>query len=170
MYTGGPLDRAGDRRRDSAGIAELLNHPQARVAPVWRDRNLVEPGESPRAGWLTGAAAVTVTTQSSVQVFLGLWNDAPYFAVDLSHHDEDVLPTLVNGATFEDLRQVGRLLAADEATILAYARGMTHWHRRQKYCSDCGSPTEARDSGHVQACTNADCGRSHFPRTDPAVI
>ncbi len=170
MYTGGPLDRAGDRRRNDAAVAELLSHPKARVAPVWRDRNLVEPGESPRAGWLTGEAAVTVTLHASVQVFLGLWEDAPYFAVDLSHHEEHALPDLVNGASFEDLRQVGRLLAADEATILAYARGMTHWHRRQKYCSDCGSPTEPRDSGHVQACTNADCGRSHFPRTDPAVI
>ncbi|MEP0338793.1 MAG: NAD(+) diphosphatase [Alphaproteobacteria bacterium] len=175
MYTGGPLDRAGDRRRGDAAVAELLSHPKARVAPVWRDRNLVEPGDNksdggPRAGWLTGEAAVTVTMHASVQVFLGLWEDAPYFAVDLSHHEEQALPDLVNGATFEDLRQVGRLLAADEATILAYARGMTHWHRRQKYCSDCGSPTEARDSGHVQACTNPDCGRSHFPRTDPAVI
>ena len=175
MYTGGPLDRAGERRRDAAWLAELLNRPEAKIVPVWRDRSLVEPGDgdtrqAPRAGWLVGDAAMTITQHASVQVFLGIWDDTPYFAVDLSHHEEEHLPGLVNGATFEDLRQVGRLLADDEATILAYARGMLHWHRRQKFCSDCGSPTEPRDGGHVQACLNTDCGRSHFPRTDPAVI
>lgn len=175
MYTGGPLDRAGERRRDAAWLAELLNRPEAKIVPVWRDRSLVESGDgdarqAPRAGWLMGDAAITITQHASVQVFLGIWDDTPYFAVDLSHHEEEHLPGLVNGATFEDLRQVGRLLADDEATILAYARGMLHWHRRQKFCSDCGSPTEPRDGGHVQACLNADCGRSHFPRTDPAVI
>lgn len=175
MYTGGPLDRAGERRRDAAWLAELLNRPEAKIVPVWRDRSLVEPGDgdarqAPRAGWLMGDAAITITQHASVQVFLGIWDDTPYFAIDLSHHEEEHLPGLVNGATFEDLRQVGRLLADDEATILAYARGMLHWHRRQKFCSDCGSPTEPRDGGHVQACLNAECGRSHFPRTDPAVI
>ncbi len=170
MYTGGPLDRAGERRRDAAWIAERLDHPATRIVPVWRDRNLVEPGDAPQAGWLTGAAAAAALEQASSQVFLGLWDEIAYLAVDLSHHEEDGLPSLVNGAEFADLRQVGRLLAADEATILAYARGMLHWHRRQKFCSDCGSPTEARDGGHVQVCTNEACARHHFPRTDPAVI
>jgi NAD+ diphosphatase len=175
MYTGGPLDRAGERRRDTEWLAELERHPEARFVPVWRDRSLVESGadagsQGPNAGWLTGSAAHRVIEHTEIRVFLGLWDDRPYFALDLSHHEEEHLPNLVNGAEFADLRQVGRLLAADEATILAYARGMTHWHRRQKFCSDCGSPTEARDGGHVQACTNPACGRSHFPRTDPAVI
>ncbi len=183
MYTGGPLDRAGERRRDAAWIAEVMGHPETRFVPVWRDRSLVEPAtgsatgsatgeaaDAPRAGWLTGEAAVTVTAQAGAQVFLGVWEERAYIALDLSHHDEEQVKPLVNGAEFADLRQVGRHLAADEATILAYARGMLHWHRRQKFCSDCGSPTESRDGGHVQVCTNPDCGRHHFPRTDPAVI
>ena len=170
MYTGGPLDRAGVRRRDTDWLTDLLRRPDARVVPMWRDRNLVEPGEPPRAAMITGTAIRSVTEQAQAHVFLGLWDDAPYFAVDLSQHEEPALAPLINGGAFEDLRQVGRLLAADEATILAYARGMLHWHRHQKFCSDCGSPTVPQDGGHVHKCTNPDCGRSHFPRTDPAVI
>ena len=170
MYTGGPLDRAGVRRRDPDWLADLLHSPAARLVPMWRDRNLVEPGDRPRAALVAGEAIWQVTERAQVHVFLGLWEDTPYFACDLSHHDETAVGAWFNGAAFEDLRQVGRLLAADEATILAYARGMLYWHRHQKFCTDCGSPTVAQDGGHVQKCTNQACGRSHFPRTDPAVI
>ena len=42
---------------------------------------------------------------------------------------------------FVDLRQVGALLFAREGSILAYARGMTYWHRRHRFCGVCGAPT-----------------------------
>lgn len=173
MYTGGPLNRASEKRRDVDWIMGLRRHPDARIVPVWRNRNLVAPTNgsdtAPQAGLLSGDYVEALIEQASTHVFLGLWDDVPYFAADLSHHEEETLQNMVEGA-FEDLRQVGRLLPADEATILAYARGMLHWHKRQNYCPDCGSATEATDGGHVQACTNADCGKHHFPRTDPAVI
>ena len=110
MYTGGPLDRAGERRRDAAWIAEAMGHPETRFVPVWRDRSLVESAtgdaaDAPRAGWLTGDAAVTVTAQAGARVFLGVWEERAYIALDLSHHDEEQVKPLVNGAEFADLRQ-----------------------------------------------------------------
>jgi NAD+ diphosphatase len=57
-----------------------------------------------------------------------------------------------------------------QGAMLAYARGLIHWHRRHRFCGRCGSPTQSRHGGHMRLCTNAECGREHFPRTDPAVI
>jgi NAD+ diphosphatase len=54
--------------------------------------------------------------------------------------------------------------------MLAYARGLMHWHARHRFCGVCGSPTESAEAGHVRRCTNPACAAMHFPRTDPAVI
>ena len=47
---------------------------------------------------------------------------------------------------------------------------MDHWHRVHAYCGSCGSATESSESGHMRVCTNEECARRHFPRTDPAII
>ena len=52
---------------------------------------------------------------------------------------------------FVDLRQVGALLFAREGSILAYARGMTYWHRRHRYCGVCGATTKVTRGGHVRS-------------------
>ncbi len=185
MYTGGPLDRAAEKRRDHGWVDALRRDPKVRVVPVWRSRNLVLGDAAPRAALMTGRAVPDLMENAAAEAFLGIWDDVPYFAIDLSDHEEDAAARLageaaVDGAGegpgaaatggFEDLRRVGRLLPDDEAAVLAYARGMMHWHRRQNFCTDCGAPTMAADAGHVHSCTNSDCGKSHFPRTDPAVI
>lgn len=62
------------------------------------------------------------------------------------------------------------LLAPGEGELLAHARALAYWHRRHRFCGDCGHPTEGAQGGHVRVCSNPQCGRQHFPRTDPAVI
>jgi NAD+ diphosphatase len=62
------------------------------------------------------------------------------------------------------------VLGRDDSALLAYARALTHWHRHNRFCANCGSPTLAAQAGHVRLCSNADCASQHFPRTDPAVI
>ena len=61
-------------------------------------------------------------------------------------------------------------MAGPEAALLAYARGLMHWHRGHVFCGLCGNPTESHDGGHLRRCTNAEDPHNHFPRTDPAVI
>jgi NAD+ diphosphatase len=58
----------------------------------------------------------------------------------------------------------------DAAAILAYARAILFWHRRHSYCGRCGSPTLSTEAGHSRDCTNPDCAKKHFPRTDPSII
>ena len=71
---------------------------------------------------------------------------------------------------FVDLRRAGPLLATRDATLMAYARGILHWHQHHRYCGKCGHATESQHGGHMRLCTNPDCSRETFPRTDPAVI
>ena len=62
-----------------------------------------------------------------------------------------------------DLRSVGPLLAREEGGLLAYARGLMHWHQRHRFCGVCGSPTESREAGHMRRCTNPACAAEHLP-------
>ena len=161
------LDRAGPLRDDAEWLADALAHAQARSLPVWRDQNLLGglDGQSPSAI----LQDVEIHRHASEVVFLGLDGEAPVFAADYSELDEHEVVEVV-GEGFTDLRKVGPLLSRPDAALLAYARGMLFWHRNHRYCGHCGSPTESRKGGHLRACTNPDCRRPSFPRTDPAVI
>src|SRR3546814_9001850 len=58
----------------------------------------------------------------------------------------------------------------EDGALLAYARGLAHWHARHRFCGVCGAPTASEKGGHQRRCTNGGCAAVHFPRTDPAVI
>ncbi len=119
---------------------------------------------------ITGPHARGMLQIADTVALLGINGAHAFFAADLSAHEGPVLSPMVGRGEFVDLRSVGALMEAQEAALLAYARGMIHWHQRQRYCGDCGTPTDSRNGGHLRRCANPDCGRDHFPRTDPAVI
>ncbi len=169
-YTGVALDRASAMRRDEAWVAGRLADETSRIVPLWRNRSLVKTGATPEAVYLTGAAAKAVLAEAATAVLLGLEDAIAYVAADLSLLDEDAANTHAGSGAFEDLRSVGALMAGPDAALLAYARGMIHWHQRHLYCGVCGALTGSRDGGHVRVCTNPDKPHMHFPRTDPAVI
>jgi NAD+ diphosphatase len=118
--------------------------------------------------FLTGEAAEATRMAGGPWAFLGLKGEQAVFAVDVSAV-EDPLPLLPEAlGRFEDLRALAGRLPAEDAAILAHARGLMHWRLRHRFCGVCGAPCEPRSAGHAQVCTN--CGTQHFPRTDPAVI
>ncbi len=183
VYGGGRLDRAGAQRKDGDWSAAQRRHPHAFVVPLWQDRCLVRDDAAIRVPARSLGAAGGACGPPTSWVLLGVEPDgAPLFAADLGDDErqrDELLasttasPSTVGPATsaaFADLRGVTPRLSADDAAMLAYARGILLWHRRARYCGVCGAPTEARDCGHVRACTNAACGTEHHPRTDPAVI
>jgi NAD+ diphosphatase len=45
---------------------------------------------------------------------------------------------------------------------------MLNWHRRHRFCANCGAPTELVEAGYSRHCPR--CSTNHFPRTDPVVI
>lgn len=162
------LERAGEIRVHERRLKKLFEGPDCRIVPVWRDRNLVADGEDRvRAVWLT--TAELPAADGEAPIFLGMIEGRACFAVDLQA-DDARLSGLERHGRFTELRSIGPVMADEDASVLSYARGMCHWHRRHVFCGACGHRTVAIQGGHVRRCTNAQCGIHHFPRTDPAII
>lgn len=112
------------------------------------------------------------------EIFLGRDDRHVYFAVDISPVNENDRTALLDQAmdvegnqhpaAFQDLRSVGPLLAHQEGSLLAYARGLVYWNNHTRHCIRCGSALVSSNAGHVRTCTQ--CNYVAFPRTDPAVI
>ncbi len=174
VYAGGHLDRSAVQRCDAGWIAERLDRDDACLLPIWRTRNLLRKRDDlshqPTARFCVGASARRVAALGAEIVFLGLEGARPYFAADVSALEEESASELVEEGEFLDLRQVGPLLPRPEAALLAYARGICHWHRRHLYCGRCGAPTRAGLGGHERHCKNPRCAAKSHPRIDPAVI
>lgn len=168
VYASGPLDRADKMRGDPAALEIALGSDAARLVPVWQGQNVIRLGDQ-MVGWRPVASDTDLLSLAEETIFLGIDPEgAPHFAIDLSHHD--MPPDLQEDLIFEDLRKIGPMLGSDDGAILAYARGLIHWHRRHRFCGVCGSPTLSHKAGHERRCTKESCGAPHFPRTDPAVI
>jgi len=101
---------------------------------------------------------------------LGIVDGQPHFVLLLDQDDDVAALETTLDARRMGLREAGLLLPADEAGLFAYAKGLAHWQRETRFCARCGAPLQLVSSGHRAQCTNSECGRLHFPRTDAAII
>jgi NAD+ diphosphatase len=171
IYAGSGLGRASHLRRDTALLARMAGESRALLVPMWKGDSLVVTGTEPRAVLLPAAGLREAMAASAETVFLGLLDQAPVFASDLTPlSDEEGGPALGPGTAFVNLREIGPVLPAREAAILAQAKGLLHWHRLARFCGSCGAPTISEQGGHQRRCTRSGCETVVFPRTDPAVI
>jgi NAD+ diphosphatase len=155
----GTLDRAGAER----DVDGLLDHARAardaRVLVVHRDAAPVSDGR-------LRLLPVSAVRHAREWAFLGRSPDgAPLLLAVL---DEEPDAVLSDGDAWAPLRAVGGDLPAEEAEILGTAVALAGWLRDAAFCPACGTRTEVRHAGWSRHCPN--CGREHFPRTDPAVI
>ena len=164
FLTGGTLDRAGHLRPDDAWIAQAFNDAASRFVVFWQGKMLIaHTGAAEPRAFYTSKPAV-----DAPWVFLGLQNGTPHFAMNLSHLEAPHEVVDIGDSVFADLRMVAGTLGADDATLLATARGMLHWRNQTKFCSVCGHANRVIRGGYVMQCTQ--CNTEHFPRTDAAVI
>lgn len=163
-FAGNPLDRASERRRDSAWIAALLDDPAARILPLRELRPLTRGEAAPALDWQHVAPWRESIAHGATLVFLGLGDGRPHFAIDASGAD---LAPAADSEPF-DARTLAPLLPAGEAAILAEARSLIDWHARHRFCAQCGSPTQVTSAGWVRRCP--ECKASHYPRSDPVTI
>lgn len=70
--------------------------------------------------------------------------------------------------TWSALRDVGHLLGDRDADLATTAVALGEWHRHNRRCPHCGSPTESALGGWVRRCPVD--GLEEHPRTDAAVI
>jgi NAD+ diphosphatase len=174
-YTGGRLDRVARLRQDDDWVSAAFVGDDAQAVVVCNDENLVAgstSGEEPIRAALVPLSLVRdrLPADSFPWALLGLDGTTPVFAVDLPTDALAALPELADAGRFVDIRKVGSLVPMADAALLAYARALLGWHRRQRFCSSCGAPTDPRQAGHVRRCRNAECAADVFPRTDPVVI
>lgn len=181
-FGAGQLNRASDLRNDNARLRSLV--PGARILPVWRGKPMTDQKarDDIRLAFLDADHSIIRNRQNRL-VFLGLDGDQPIFALDISdwqpdsdtpdptvfldqsvQHHPDTPPT--NG--FAELRGIMALLTPLEAEIAATARSILEWHRIHGFCANCGAESQPVQGGWQRNCP--DCGRMHFPRTDPVVI
>jgi NAD+ diphosphatase len=152
-FAGEALDRAGQHRRDEAWLAARLADPATRVVAA-SAAGVIVAGERPRM------FAVDALPDALELVLLGVDGDGrAVFAADPG----DELPGERRG-----LRDLAPMLSQAEGGMVAHAVGLLNWHRRHRFCANCGAPSEAREAGHVRVCPA--CGTQHHPRTDPVVI
>ena len=170
IFIDGVFDRAAHLRSEPEKLWDRLRDGPSRVIPVSRDRNLVTRGDPVGAALIAGPAARTMIDSASEVVFLGTAGEEAFFALEVPDPEPRTLAPFDGGAEFMDLREVGPLIDARDGALLALARGIMYWHRNTRFCGVCGNPTESREAGFIRACTGAECGHEHYPRTDPAVI
>ncbi|AGI66313.1 putative NADH pyrophosphatase [Octadecabacter antarcticus 307] len=177
-FGGSGLDRAAHMR---GNIETAAADTAACSIILWRGKLLLDRIGGPLARLPLDHPVMA--DAGAVQVFLGLDEDGPVFAVSLTGWDP-VLPdgddmntfldtTLqqhraTGDAVFAELRGIMTTLSLCDAELAATARALLGWHDSHSFCSACGTQSTAADAGWRRVCPA--CGTSHFPRTDPVVI
>jgi NAD+ diphosphatase len=152
-FAGEALDRAGPHRCDEAWLAARLADPATRVVAA-SEAGVVVAGERPRL------LAVDELPDGLELVLLGVDGDGrAVFAADPG----DAFPGERRG-----LRDLAPVLSQADGGMIAHAVALLNWHRRHRFCANCGAPSESREAGHIRRCPT--CGTEHHPRTDPVVI
>jgi NAD+ diphosphatase len=164
------LDRLAELRDDAEWLSGALASEQTRWVPLWRNRCLLAgSGEGQQAiylrpGDLDDPAAIQPPT------LLGTDGKRCFFAVSINDAQRERLLAAHPGASFLDLRLASIDMDAKHAGVLAYAKALHYWQYRNAFCGVCGSPNRLESAGHKLACSNEECGRTSFPRIDPAII
>ncbi|MFK2874444.1 NAD(+) diphosphatase [Dyella lipolytica] len=163
------LDRVSEQRDDGDRVAEQARSLGARylLLDVAGDAFLQHGNDALR--WLDATERERLLPHASYSL-LGIADEQPHFMLLLDESDDIAALESALVARRLGLREAGLLLAADEAGLFAYAKGLAHWQRETRFCARCGSPLQLVSSGHRAQCTNPACGRLHFPRTDAAII
>jgi NAD+ diphosphatase len=157
------LDRASTERKDPARIEALLADPAARSVVAGRDGVLMRDGDRPEL-----VRAALEPNPRDEAILLGLEHGRGLFALDADSLDPAGREALADGARIVSLREAGAELPHDEAGLAAYVAALLNWHRKHRFCANCGAATVIREAGYSRHCPR--CGTDHFPRTDPVVI
>ena len=167
-YFSGPyIDRRAEEREDPDWARQALADARTLYLLGSGTRHLIYAQPQPRIAFLDGAAATALAAEESRLVLLGWFRERRCVLVEIGEETPLQLP---GQASFEELRPLSSLLAGEEAGLLAYARALSIWRARQRYCGACGAPTIPQRAGHCMRCSREGCAQEFFPRLDPAII
>jgi NAD+ diphosphatase len=153
------LDRAADLRADPELLGRLRGDPSTRVVVV-RDGRL-------RVADDAVVRAAVDSVGEAEWAMLGRDRDGSALLLASTLTEPDSIDSAPE-ETWLGLRDVGGALDEHETDLFVTAIALAAWLRDAPFCSSCGSALELQNAGWSRHCP--DCGREHFPRTDPAVI
>jgi NAD+ diphosphatase len=153
-FTGSPLDRADYVRNDEKAYGALLGDWRARILGL----DGLDPVVGPQGGlhW----NSIADLDGSEDLILLGLADGKPHFAV--------LVDTSGDAFRSPAIWRALSILPAEDAAIYGTAHSLIDWHNAHRFCGKCGSTTALFRAGWGRKCGN--CGKEHFPRTDPVVI
>ncbi|MCE7991897.1 MAG: NAD(+) diphosphatase [Roseivirga sp.] len=165
-YISHSLDR--DHLQRHVSIELLLSQGESLILPVWRSRNLFLISEEQTQIQMLHHTELSFDPEELI--FLGHYRSKPLFTIDYSPLELDDIDWMQPDYRFEEVRKLITAIDKEEASLLAYARGMLTWHRNHLFCGACGNPTVSQSNGHERKCISDLCGKVAYPRVDPAVI
>ena len=165
-YISNPLVRHS-AERDPEALANAARDPRTAMVVLAGDLPVLQAGEPGTS--LLPASFLDRLPGHQEQVFLGTLGDRPVVATLAAPEAAESLQDDPSLAVV-DLRSIAvrGLVPAEELGMLAMAKSLLDWHRRHRFCANCGAPTQPTQAGFRRDC--ASCNAQHFPRTDPVVI
>lgn len=154
-FTTHPLERADTLRDDADALSRLW--PDAHILVLDADGRALA-GEDGQPLALTGAQ---VGGGPGTAIFLGLREGRAWFS-------QEAAALTVTAPQRVDLRESANSWSAADASAFCYARGMSYWQSRTRFCGVCGGAVTFTRGGFIGRC--AQCNTEHYPRVDPAVI
>ena len=173
FYASPEINRQGDYRNNKKLIEKIMVDENTKFIPYFNGKNFFkEINENIEALKLDNKQIKKFFPKEIKNpIFLGVANNTNYVGLDLSKPDLNLdLWLKENEVIVEDLRKYGPSLNDIDASFLALTNGMFFWHNTHQFCGSCGFKNKSREGGFVKICSNDKCGKSHFPRTDPAII
>lgn len=173
FYASPKINRHGDYRSDPQILNKIMADENTSFIPVYKGKNLFKQIHNNfEALILNNKDLKKILPNDMINpIFLGVANNISYVGFNIGESDLDIdLWCEENSIIIDDLRKFGPTLNEIDASFLALTSGMFFWHNTHKFCGSCGYSNIPTEGGFVRVCSNTSCGKSHFPRTDPAII
>jgi NAD+ diphosphatase len=167
FFAGPYIDRHSDARETPEWRGHAAADPATLYVAACGTTHLVYSEPAPRIAFLPGDHPLVTGASDGQFVLLGWFRGVRCVLVELDAVNEAELPP---GTRFAELRTLAGLLPSDEAGLLAYARGLSIWRSRHRFCGACGARLLRERAGHMLRCSDPSCAQEAFPRIDPAII
>jgi len=171
-----PLDRCSSLRKDKSWLASLQKDKSSIFIPIWRGNYFFVDDKLLQLNVDELTQLPKNITKKAI-IFLGLEGSSSaqdkcaVFVIDCSEYAQENLNSLFSDkCQLIEFRKSIALLSASQAAILSYGKSLSHWHNANQYCGHCGQASIAEHNGHSRKCSNEECAKDAFPRTDPVVI
>src|SRR5947209_7141995 len=104
-FSGNPLDRSANERRDEAWLAKQLDAAESRFLAFWRLNVLARGTEQARLHWLD-ARVQQHLEDGAAPLLLGMRDGVAHFAVDVSALMDPLGRLGIEDADFMDARRI----------------------------------------------------------------